>query len=164
MATQTVGITLAKALKLKNRLAGRITKLGADIQLYNSGPEGKERLDVPALLAERDATVAQLVALKVEINAANRPIQQAIYELAELKSKIDLLSKLSTAHGQAVEGYTGTVVTYVAQIRKGTVDQEVRRLEREIDRRQDILDTFNHETRILVDPTLLAEDGLIPPG
>ena len=34
-------ITLAKALKVKNRLAGRLAKVQADIQAFNSVPEGQ---------------------------------------------------------------------------------------------------------------------------
>ena len=34
-------ITLAKALKVKNRLAGRLAKVQADIQAYNSVPAGQ---------------------------------------------------------------------------------------------------------------------------
>ena len=35
-----VQINLAKALKIKNRLAGRLAKVQTDIQTYNSVPEG----------------------------------------------------------------------------------------------------------------------------
>jgi predicted nucleic acid-binding Zn-ribbon protein len=152
-------INLAKALKLKNRLAGRISKLDADIQAYNSVAEGKERLDVPALIEERGTLVRRMVDLKVAIGEANRPIQRAIFELAELKGQIELLSKLNTQHGPVVEGFSGTVVTYTAQLRKGTVDREVRRLEAEIDRIQDRLDAFNHEATIAVDPALLDAEA-----
>ena len=34
-------ITLAKALKVKNRLTGRLAKVQADIQAYNSVPTGQ---------------------------------------------------------------------------------------------------------------------------
>ena len=34
-------ITLAKALKVKNRLAGRLAKAQADIQAFNSVPEAR---------------------------------------------------------------------------------------------------------------------------
>ena len=34
-------ITLGKALKIKNRLAGRLAKVQADIQAFNSVPEGQ---------------------------------------------------------------------------------------------------------------------------
>ena len=43
-------ITLGKALKIKNRLAGRLAKVQADVQAYNSVPEGQAgQVDVPAL-------------------------------------------------------------------------------------------------------------------
>jgi hypothetical protein len=34
-------IKMAKALKIKNRLTGRLAKIQADIQTYNSVPEGQ---------------------------------------------------------------------------------------------------------------------------
>ena len=34
-------ITLAKALEIKNRLAGRLAKVQADIQVFNSVPQGQ---------------------------------------------------------------------------------------------------------------------------
>ena len=41
-------ITLAKALKVKNRLTGRLAKVQADIQAYNSVPEGQaDQVNVP---------------------------------------------------------------------------------------------------------------------
>src|SRR5262249_18393461 len=70
-------ITLAKALKLKNRLAGRLAKVQADIQAYNSVPEGQaDQVNVPALLRTREELVGALVALKTAINDANREVQR----------------------------------------------------------------------------------------
>lgn len=151
-------VNLAKALKLKNRLAGQIAKLDASIKAYNSVPEGREQLDVQRMREVRLGLVGQLIDLKVAIAAANQPIQRLIYQLAEHKAEAQLLSTMSTQHGKAVEGYAGSLVNYVAQLRKETVDREIRRLEREVDRIQDQLDTFNFETTIAVDPILLAEE------
>jgi predicted nucleic acid-binding Zn-ribbon protein len=159
MASMTMEINLAKALKVKNRLAGRIAKLDADIKAYNSVPEGKEQLDVKNLIAIRDELVRRLIDLKVAINATNQPVQRLIYELAEFKAKAELFSKLNTQHGTVVEGFSGTSVNYIAQFRKETVDREVRLLEREIDRIQDRLDSFNHETTITIDSTLVDEEA-----
>src|SRR6185369_7978732 len=48
--TPMAEITLAKALKVKNRLAGRLAKVQADIQAYNSVPAGQaDQVNVPAL-------------------------------------------------------------------------------------------------------------------
>src|SRR5262249_28078630 len=101
--------------------------------------------------------------LKTAITQANVPVQSTIYSLAELKSLIALLQGLNTKHGGFVEGYAGTTVQYVAQLRRGEVNDEVRRLEAEIDRLQDRLDTFNHTTRIAVSSATLAiADGKVP--
>jgi hypothetical protein len=162
MAEQ-VEIPLARALKLKNRLAGRLAKMDSDFETYNSVPAGSDQLDMKALYADRSRLVALLIELKVAINAANHPVQRTIFELGELKSLVALLSKTSTHHGKKVEGYHGAEVEYVAQFRKIDVNREVRRLEVQIDRLQEQLDSFNHRTTIRLDPALLNEIEATPP-
>src|SRR5258707_15203720 len=110
-----VEITLAKALKLKNRLAGRLAKIDTDLQAYNSVQVGSDQPDIRALYAERAILVARLIDLKVAIQAANVPMQRTICEMGEQKSLIALLAKLNTKHGSSVEGYAGTEVEWVAQ-------------------------------------------------
>jgi hypothetical protein len=160
---ERVEVTLARALKLKNRLAGRLAKLDNTFENYNSVPAGADRLDIKALYAERGQLVAQLIELKVAINAANQPVQRTIYELGELKSLVALLTRTSTKHGKVVEGYHGNEIEYVAQFRKADVDREVRRLEVRIDRLQEQLDAFNHRTTISLDAALLREIEATPP-
>ena len=64
-------ITLAKALKVKNRLAGRLAKAQADIQAFNSVPEGQaDQVNVPALMQAREELVGALVRLKAAINSS----------------------------------------------------------------------------------------------
>ena len=156
----TLTVTLAKALKLKNRLAGRVTKLTQDVQNYNSVQDGAEAVDVRARFAERAAVVGQLAELKAAISRANLPIQKAIFELAERKAEVALLAALNTKHGVYKEGYpTGGDVTYLAQLRKADVDELVGKLEAETDRIQDRLDTFNHTTVIEVDRAAVEPGG-----
>lgn len=157
-ASPTETINLAKALKLKNRIVGWIAKLDADIKTFNSVSEGKEQVDVASLLETRERLVSDLIELKVALNAANQPAQPWIYELAERKAKVQLLAGLNTQHGKVVEGFSGTVVNYVAQLRKETVDRQIRVLEGQIDRLQDQLDEFNRRTAIVVDARLLNEE------
>ena len=160
---ERVEITLARALKLKNRLAGRLAKFDSDFENYNSLPAGTDRPDLKIVYAERNRLVVQLIALKVALNAANQPMQPTIFELGEAKSLVALLSKTSTKHGKVVEGYQGTEVEYTAQFRKGDIDREVRRLEVVIDRLQEQLDAFNHRTVIGIDAALLGEIEATPP-
>ena len=146
-------ITLAKALKIKNRLAGRLAKVQADIQAYNSVPEGQaDQVNVPALMQTREQLVGALVGLKTAINDANREAQRDIYDLAEKKATAQFLGGVNTRHGPQPPVYPATIeVTYVAALKKADVDALVAGLEKEIDQVQDRLDEFNHAHKIEVD-------------
>lgn len=150
-------ITLAKALKIKNRLVGRLAKVQADIQVFNSVPAGQAgQVDVGALMRTRAALVEAVVALKTAINDANRDAQKDIYDLAEKKGTVEFLNGLNTRHGPQPPIYPSTIeVDYVATLKKGDVDTQVALLEKEIDQLQDRLDQFNHERRIEVDARTL---------
>jgi hypothetical protein len=146
-------ITLAKALKVKNRLAGRLAKAQADIQAFNSVPEGQaDQVNVPALMQAREELVGALVGLKAAINEANREAQRDIYDLAEKKAAAQFLAGVNTRHGPQPAVYPNTTeVNYVAALKKADVDGLVARLEKEIDRLQDRLDQFNHARKVEVD-------------
>jgi hypothetical protein len=147
------GITLAKALKVKNRVTGRLAKVHADFQAYNSVPAGQaDQVNVPALLKAREELVGALVGLKAAINEANREAQRDIYDVAEKKAAARSLAGVNTRHGPQPPVYPSTVeVIYVAALKKADVDGLVAGVEKEIDQLQDRLDQFNHDRRIEVD-------------
>jgi hypothetical protein len=151
-------ITLAKALKVKNRLTGRLAKVQADIHAYNSVPEGQaNQVNVQALVQTREELVGALVSLKAAINEANREAQRDIYDLAEKKATAKFLGDVSTRHGPQPAVYPNTTeVRYVATLKKADVDTLVARLEKEIDQLQDKLDQFNHAHTIEVDGLMLV--------
>ncbi len=150
-------ITLAKALKIKNRLAGRLAKVQADIQVYNSVPEGQAgQVDVPALLRARDELADAMVALKTAVSEANREVQRDIYLLAEKKAAAQFLAGVNTRHGPQPAVYPNAAeVTYVAALKKADADALVARLEQEIDGLQDKLDHFNHARKVEVEGRFL---------
>ncbi len=150
-------ITLSKALKVKNRLTGRLAKIQEDIQTYNSVPEGQaDQVNVPALMKTREELVGALVSLKTAINDANREVQRDIYDLAEKKAMAQFLGGVNTRHGPQPPVYPSTVeVVYVAALKKADVDALVVHLEKEIDQLQDKLDQFNHDHKIEVDGRIL---------
>jgi len=150
-------ITLGKALKVKNRLTGRLAKVQADIQAYNSVPAGQaDQVNVPALMKTREELVGALVSLKTAINEANREAQRVIYDLAEKKATAQFLAGVNTRHGPQPAVYPNTTeVSYVAALKKADVDGLVAGLEKEIDQLQDRLDQFNHVHKIEVDGRLL---------
>jgi hypothetical protein len=148
-------ITLAKALKI--RLTGRLAKLQADIQAFNSVPEGQaDQVNVPSLMQSRAEMIEALVSLKTAINDANREVQRDIYDLAEKKATAQFLAGLNTRHGPQPAVYPNTTeVNYVAALKKADVDALVIRLEKEIDQLQDKLDQFNHDHKIEVERRIL---------
>ncbi|VTS06086.1 hypothetical protein [Tuwongella immobilis] len=155
-------INLSRALKLKNRVVHRLSQLDMQIITYNSDIEDNQEYDVRLLYKQRMVLAEQLVQLKVALNAANKPIQGLIFELAECKALVAMLGKVNTKHGPSIEGFSGVRTNYVAQFRKPDIDREVRRVEQEIDRIQDELDQFNYRTMIAVDASLLADSDLPP--
>lgn len=154
----TTAVTLAKALKLKNRLAGRLKKVQETVLLYNSVLE-EQRSQVPSVAAqikERDEIMEQLISLKANIQRANNPIQELILRKGELTSKIEWLNSVSTRHGEVRHDYQNTQVTYNAVMKQSDVDGAVRQLEKEIDGLQDRIDEFNAEKKIDVDQRTFA--------
>lgn len=160
--TETTQINLSRALKLKNRVVNRLSKLDAQITEHNSAIEDNQEYDVRQSYRARLVLAEQLVKLKAAISAANQPIQSTIFEMAECKALIAMLSRVNTRHGPSVEGFSGSRTTYVAQFRKPEIDREIKRVEVEIDRIQDRLDGFNHRTMITVESSLLADSDPPP--
>jgi hypothetical protein len=158
MPKDTSQINLSRALKLKNRLVHRLSQLDTLITSYNSTPEDNQEYDVRDLYKGRTDLAKLLVELKTAINTANQPVQKQIFELAECKSLIAMLNKVSTKNGPSLEGFSAVRVLYVAQLRKPEVDREVKRVEQEIDRLQDELDRFNYKTLITIDRSMLADE------
>jgi predicted nucleic acid-binding Zn-ribbon protein len=144
-------VSLAKALKLKNRLAGRLNAVQTNIRSHNSVlEEQQDRVNVPNLIKEYENLVEALISLKTSIIRANTEIQNQIIRKGELKSKIEFLNSLNTNDGVQRHGYQNTEIKYVATIKLVDVTQQVRKLEAEIDLLQDQLDEFNQITKINV--------------
>lgn len=152
-----VGLSLSKALKIKNRLAGRLAKTNLSIAQYNCTVEGrKDEVDVKALDKERTSLVAALVELKTSIFEANKGIYRSIILIGEKKGEVEFLNGLNTKHGTEPHGYQAQPVTYVSVIQKAEVDKRVKQLEKEIDELQDAIDKYNAEAeRIRVSESVM---------
>lgn len=153
---ETTQINLCRALKLKNRLANRLARLDQQIATHNSSIKDYSEYNVRELYKSRMLLAEQLVQLKVDISSANLPIQKPIFEVAECKALCAMLNRINTQHGPHTSGYDA-IQEYAAQFRKPDVDKEIRKVEKEIDRLQDVLDQFNFETRITIPKMLLEE-------
>lgn len=148
--------SVAKSLKIKNRLVGRLNKIQDDIQSYNSVLQEQEgKVDVPLLAKQRDEIAECLIVLKTRIMIANQKIQEDLIRLGELKSKLSWIKEIPIRDGKERHGYQNTEVVWVATMKKKDIDTEVKRLELAIDSIQDRVDEFNHSTKIEIDQRTL---------
>lgn len=155
---RTTAISLSKAMKVKNRLAGRLGKVQANIAAYNSVLEGRRgEVDVAALDKQRAEIVTALITLKTSITEGSRGLQETIYTLAEKKSEVEFLNGLNTRHGTEPPTYmNNTPSVYVATIQMKDVADRVKKLEAEIDGLQDKIDNYNSvPERLTLDARIL---------
>lgn len=144
-------MTLAKALKLKNRLAQKISDLQMDIMSENSARADADRkISVEDLMKELEEAKKELIKLKMAIFVASTPIRENILKLSELKSDISFLRNINTKEGKVPEGGFGSEreVEYSVVYDKLYVRQTIKDKEKEIDDIQEELDKFNHTTEI----------------
>jgi hypothetical protein len=145
-------MTLAQALKLKNKIVSKINKLTGDIFKYNYDLANKERpIDVRKAMDTRRALVEDLITLKSAINTANVAIQKDIYQLAEYKGWITLYASLRNYDNGRYSSRNEATVEYDFVWTIGELDTLTDLDQGLIDDIQDRIDTFNHTTKITVD-------------
>ena len=153
-------VTLAKALSVKNRLAGRLSQARSNIETYNSVPAGQRddnaraTVDVRAEYERLLMLQEGLVAVKAAIQRANTSVYEDVLRLAEKKAPVQMLGGLNTKHCTE-PGYAGVEFRYSATILKPEVLEMVRRLEAEIDKLQDKLNHFNATVTVEIPQAVL---------
>lgn len=151
-------ITLAKALKMKNRLVKEIQMTSNLVSKYNSVMDGQERpIDISETFRKREKLVDSLVSLKTAITFANAPIQTTIYLMSELKNDLIFLNNINTNSGiSIVEDWTGSKkenkTTSILDF--NSVKELAKEVENNIDHNQDILDKHNHTVEIEISDEL----------
>ena len=149
-------LSIAKCLKLKNRLLGRLSKVQDDIETYNSVlSEQLGKVDVPDLTKKRDEIAECIIVLKTNIMRANSEIQGDLIRMGELKAKAAWIKEIPVRDGKERHSYQNTEVIWVAALKKENIDEESKRLEVAIDLLQDKIDEYNYTTRIEVDQRTL---------
>ena len=146
-----MNVTLARALKEKNRIAGRLRKAQELVKKENRKVAGSPRaVDVVATLAETERLSAQLAAVKAAIAKANDGIVATIVELEEVKSMIAFLSSVNTDDEVEVDrDYRGTVERrWDVAVRQPEILAKTTSLQERADALQDALDEYNAKTRV----------------
>jgi archaellum component FlaC len=142
-------MTIAQALKEKNKKVALIQKLWQRIQAYNSLSEGSERpYDIEATYAQVKKEIDSLITLKANIHTASEPVRKEIFELSELKSAIQNVRAINTTKGQYRDRYSETSVNRTAVLGVDWQDSQIESLEARIESIQEKLDKFNHSTQI----------------
>jgi len=147
-------VSMARALKEKNRIAGRLSKLRELVNKENSREKKIPRgIDVRGVYDESRALTDRLVAIKSAIAVANQPIVGKIIELGEVKSEISYMNNLNVTEGVFQKGDYGRSVTeaYDAVIRKPEVLERIAELQDRADELQDALDEFNASMKIEIE-------------
>ena len=142
-------MTLAKALKKKNRIAQKISTLQGEIQRENSArKDDLRKIDVNKLMTDLQAAKNDLIKLKIAIFIASTPQRDNILKLGELKSHVAFLRGISTTEGKVNDYGNDNEVEYTAVFDKLYIRTETERAEEEIDDIQDELDNFNHTAEV----------------
>jgi hypothetical protein len=151
---------IAKALKLKNRLAGEVSRLKGLVMANNSRMAANTPdYDVQEIFeVELQKRIKELVLVKTAIACSNSSMVcattaegysespfWAVFMIAELKGLIQTLRSTGTQHGSIGNQYDPSVkpVDYVAVYEPVDVDKFVVDYQTRIDELQEILDTHN---------------------
>lgn len=142
-------ITINKALKLKNRLAGEIASLQSQVREENSRRvDAKTKVDVGQLLKTLNEKSETLIALKASINRASAPIADLLVGIAELKGNLVFYKSVSTKEGIERDRYDASAVgiEYEAFLTKVDIQKAQDELQRRINEIQDDIDEYNAQT------------------
>lgn len=147
-------VTLARALKLKNKLVREANSFLAIVKEHNSyREENKPNFDINAAYDSYYQAIGKLAAVKAVIATANGPIFSKIYKITELKSHIANIRGINTKAGKETlssYGSNSRDINYVATIPDSRVVELIKSAEGEIEKLQEEIDEFNHSTKVEV--------------
>jgi len=140
-------MNIKKALKVKNKLKGKIVDLQTKLYKYNIIEEGQNAdYDTRLVLKELNETIIEFIELKTKIQKANLPVFDKIFRLSELKGLAKKVKYVNCDNEKVTRGTT--VTNTYANITAIEKEEIVLKIENEIDEIQDYLDDFNHRTNI----------------
>lgn len=142
-------LTIAQALKEKNKLASKIKINWFKIKTKNSLIKGAVRpYDMHELRDQTIEMVEELIKLKAKIHQASAPVREKIFRLSELKAVVTNLETIPTNEGIVKEKYENDYTEMEAIIKTKEIDDMMDMYRDEIDELQNQLDNFNYKTMI----------------
>jgi hypothetical protein len=156
-------ISLAKALKIKNRITSKITSIKKEISAHNSYlvdkdipvDEIKLQVDVNSSIKELEKLTAFLVKVKAEINKSNSDSADLIFELSETKGLIAFYENLDCS--QNLSSYFRPQSNDIKRVQIDVIQQNliVKTLIKKSEKLQDQLDEFNAVKKVVIDDEIL---------
>jgi uncharacterized protein Veg len=146
-------MNIAKALKVKNRLAGEVSKLQDIVRRENSRRnDNPSKVNVEESYSSLFNTINSLIALKASISRASAAIADKLSRLTELKAHINWINSLPTREGieKISYGHSKDVHDYewTAFFNRERLDAEIEVLQDEINKLQDEVDDYNAKTSV----------------
>jgi hypothetical protein len=143
-------MTLAKALRVKNRLASKLHKKKSIVGLYNSYNEkNPPNYVIPQLLEDIVVLGSQLIELKTAISLANKGIAKQLHELEEAKSAITFLNEINRKEGTFTD-YGQEPITFKVFMKDIEIAKVIEEQQDVIETIQDEINQFNTSTIIEV--------------
>ena len=140
-------IKLAKAIKIKKRMALDLADIKQKIQRQNTYVDGNAPLkSTTELLEDYEKSLAKYIEFKTKIQRANAPIFAKIFELAETKGYLQGINRFQTE----VDNSYMQPGQKEKRSSLATHDKEdlIKALKDKIEKLQDELDAFNATTEI----------------
>ena len=153
-----MSMTISKALKEKNRIAGRIAKLQTQVVKYNRYKKDSVReFSSKELLKSLQEEWAYLINIKSKIANANAGISHKLVQLTEAKAELTFWNGMSNGgpaeelitESRYVDGqYHNVVVTMICDVTTKEVHDNINRVQTLIENLQDEIDDYNATTKI----------------
>jgi len=153
-----MSMNISKALKEKNRIAGRISKLQTQVSKYNRyKKDSAKEFSSKELLESLQTEWAYLIDIKSKIAKANAGISDKLVQLTEAKAELSFWNGISnTGPSEEVVSeskYVGGQYIYVdtvmiCDITNKSVQTNINRIQKLIEDLQDEIDEYNATTKI----------------
>lgn len=146
-------MNISKALKVKNRLAGEVSRLQDIFKRENSRRnDNVSQVDPKAAYEAVITAFDKLVQLKGAINRATAKIAPKLAELAEYKTYLNYIQSVPVREGpETVQGsYGKDPLSYIwkAFLNRAAIDEKVAHYQEKINALQDEIDEFNAKTKV----------------
>src|SRR3990167_3857988 len=146
-------MNIHKALKVKNRLIGEVTRLRDILKRENSRrSDSQSTVDCQLVANDLVQNFTNLVKIKASISRASAEVADKLVEMAELKGFLNFLRSLPTRRGSEIVfvGRDQEKLEYqwTAYISLEEVDSRCKKVELRINQLQDEVDVFNATTSV----------------